>query len=439
MLRIKRLLTGFVPMFLIGVLLFASNYTTVSAISNGDLDSIKNNTPFYDPTDTLSGVCSDSSSTAPTTAIVTNKSQEEHAKTVIGIAKTNGLGKQGAVIGLMTALAESGLRVLANSNVKVSLSNPNKEGTGSNGNSVGIMQQQPQYNWSTIDNGDSALTNKEAVWQLMDPAYAAEAFFGSPRGSKAPDALSKGLQNKANWQELDPWAAAQLVQGSAFGDGSNYKAQLGAARTLVEKLWDESAPVPLPVPFDGNNKATSDSVNASATCNGTTTSTDLGVGKGKFTDDASTSFPGVEKALARAQEIAKLGALWKQVCAGNDNGPNCYGWCDHMAAEVWNHPASGYESALVHWFNMVSGGYAHPDSRKVPVGALLFYSGSSRYGHAAVYLGNNKVASTDVLDGKSGVTGGFYIADAAALETGPWHLTYLGWSTPVFGDGKFFK
>lgn len=103
---------------------------------------------------------------------------------------------------------------------------------------------------------------------------------------------------------------------------------------------------------------------------------------------------------------------------------------------VWGYANSGYASAAVHWDVMKSSGHGHPNDRNPPVGALLFYKTSSIYGHIAVYLGNNLILSNDVLDAKSGVTGGAYITDASAMESGPWRLTYLGWSDPVFAGGK---
>jgi hypothetical protein len=191
-------------------------------------------------------VCSGSGLTDSTAS--PTQTQIDNAKVIIGIAKTEGLGQQGALIGLMAGLAESGLRVLANSKIPLSLAIPH-QGVGSDGLSVGIYQQQPQYGWSTIATGDAALSNPQAIAQLMDPAYSAEAFFGSPPGTKAPSALSKGLQNKSGWQTMDPAVAATLVQGNRDGAGT-YRPQIPAAQALLTQLWDSSPPIPLPVPLN---------------------------------------------------------------------------------------------------------------------------------------------------------------------------------------------
>lgn len=172
--------------------------------------------------------------------------QKQNAETIIGIAKTDNLGQNGALIGLMVGLDESGLRSLANQNVPLSESSPFKQGDGSNGTSLGIFQQQILDNWSTYS---SKLNDLNAINQLMTPAYSAEAFFGSPPGTNTSSALEKGLQNVIGWQTDQPWVAAQAVQHSGTASGNNYKNQMSTAQSLLNSLWTSSQPVPLPVPF----------------------------------------------------------------------------------------------------------------------------------------------------------------------------------------------
>jgi endonuclease/exonuclease/phosphatase family metal-dependent hydrolase len=152
---------------------------------------------------------------------------------------------------------------------------------------------------------------------------------------------------------------------------------------------------------------------------------DVGVGKGDFTNGSQT-YPGVQQMLARAKEISNNNsALFHQVCNGSTR---CYHRCDHLVAGAWGHSSSGYATAMSHWAAMKAGGHAHPADRTPPVGALLFYDTGESAGHVALYLGNNKILSNDVNG-----NGGAYIVDASAMESGPWRLTYLGWSDPVFG------
>ncbi len=247
--------------------------STVSALSQSQFDVLDSGI-YYFNTDkgesaTLCGTndTGDTSGTGGSTA-PPSEVQVGNAKIIMGVAKTDNLGKQGALIGLMVGLAESTLTNLANKQVPVSETSPNKQGDADGDmDSVGIMQQRVASGWSTLapgadsstqlsPSGSQAYANSHpaAVFQLMTQAYAAEAFFGAPPGSDAPRPLnSVGLQNIDNWQSLQPWVAAQRVQGSAFSSGSNYQKKMPAAQTLIDKYWDSSDPIPLPVPLTGGS------------------------------------------------------------------------------------------------------------------------------------------------------------------------------------------
>lgn len=196
--------------------------------------------------------------------------QEGNAKIIIGIAKTENLPQSAALIGLMVGLAESGLKNYANSGVPISLTHPNVQAVGHDHDSVGVMQQRPSTGWSTFP---GSINSKDVVYQLMDPAYAAEAFFGSPPGTKTFSALRKGLQNVSSWQTLAPWVVAQKVQASGTASGSNYQRQMPQAQALISKLWDLSPPIPLPVPFTAatgtNTGGGSGGASATTDCSGT--------------------------------------------------------------------------------------------------------------------------------------------------------------------------
>lgn len=244
-------------------LLFAfslfSSTVFAQTLSPADQNSIYGNTVWYKPNggdatfdcSTLDNSTGGGSTSAP------SPSQVQIAQIIMGIAKTDNLGQRGALIGLMVGIDESQLKILANTNVPISESNPAKQDDGSDHDSVGVFQQRPSTSWSTFapNGGVAADNNKDAVWQLMDPAYSAEAFFGSPPGSNAPGPLSKGLQNVSGWQNMVPWEAAQKVQGSATADGSNYEQFVGQAQSLLNKYWDSSPAVPLPVPLNGGSNS----------------------------------------------------------------------------------------------------------------------------------------------------------------------------------------
>lgn len=193
-------------------------------------------------------------SIAPITneAVQGNANQIANAKIIIGIAKTLNLGQEGARIGLITGLQESGLRILSNVNVPISEQYPNVQGSGGDHDSVGVMQQRVGSGWSTFGSGQS----EDIVFQLMDPVYAAQAFFGTPEGAQLPaglnnpGALQKGLLNKGiNWRTMPPGDAAQAVQISAFPDA--YANRIPAADALIEQLWDTTVAIPLAIPLEG--------------------------------------------------------------------------------------------------------------------------------------------------------------------------------------------
>jgi hypothetical protein len=410
----------------------------VQALDAQGIEDINNSKPWYDQS---SSATDDDSTCSPTSANgtteVPNQVQAANAQIIIGIAKTDNLGEAAAVIGVMVSLDEASLTNIANSTVKVSLTDPNAQGDpGSNADSVGLFQQRPVEGWSTLGNSD----DQAEVFQIMTPAYAAEAFFGSPTGSNAPSALSKGLQNKPGWQNLEPWVAAQQVQVSVDKTGSNYEKAYGGAKTLVDQYWESAPAVPLPLAVTGGTPGTPGDADA---C--TSTPTDFGTGTGKFTDTNTTveTAPDGETVaqwLVRVKETAMINPpsdLYNQLCGAKDN---CHNQCDYLQGALWGYSNSGYLTALDQWNAEVTSGHGHPGDRNPPVGALLFYTSSDSAGHVAAYVGNNEVVSTDVGDASytgSGpiANGGVYVVPASDLEGSPWNMPYLGWSDPNFTGG----
>lgn len=119
-----------------------------------------------------------------------------------------GVGKKGSTIGLATSLVEVGnpLKMYANSKVPASLNYPH-DAVGSDGTSVGLFQQQQNGAWGTLADN-------------MDPYRSAGLFY-------------KALKGVAGWETMDPGAAAQAVQRSAFPD--RYATQMGTAAALLAK------------------------------------------------------------------------------------------------------------------------------------------------------------------------------------------------------------
>lgn len=163
--------------------------------------------------------------------------------------------KRPACILVAASLAESGMNMYANVNVPESFSgkyqyvlipwaiNTWTKGLGQDHASVGMLQQQvgPTYTKPVDADPFHASTVKDDTWgtvaELMDPLYSAICFLQRLR--------------TAGWQSGDPWAAAQRVQGSAYGGtpskannfssiyGGNYKATYPRAQQLVNAVWDQ--------------------------------------------------------------------------------------------------------------------------------------------------------------------------------------------------------
>ncbi|MBA1834168.1 tape measure protein [Corynebacterium wankanglinii] len=120
-------------------------------------------------------------------------------------ARAMGLDKLAAQIGIATALVESGnpLKMYANRKVPDSL-NYRHDALGSDYDSVGLFQQRDNGAWGTVK-------------QRMTPFDSAGMFFAK-------------LQS-FDYKAMDPGAAAQKVQVSAFPD--RYGKQMAAAKSLL--------------------------------------------------------------------------------------------------------------------------------------------------------------------------------------------------------------
>jgi hypothetical protein len=121
--------------------------------------------------------------------------QAADAATIAAVAKRRGLPNHAVTIALAASLQESKLF-----NVDYG-----------DRDSLGIFQQRPSQGWGAPD-------------QLLDPAYAADAFYSH-------------LETVSGWQTLAVAVAAQRVQHSA--DGSAYAQWVEQARALARALTGE--------------------------------------------------------------------------------------------------------------------------------------------------------------------------------------------------------
>ncbi len=172
-----------------------------------------------------------------------------HAAQIVNVAYGRGLGKNGAIIGVTVALAESNLYNYANDGTSTQLGhfddghrelndaqratareslNYPHDMVGHDLDSMGLFQQRPSASWGTPA-------------ELMDPAISAGKFY---------DALIK----VAGWQSMTPATAAQTVQGSNDASGGIYAQTYTQAAAIVAKLGTPAAAGgsgAAPVPVNG--------------------------------------------------------------------------------------------------------------------------------------------------------------------------------------------
>lgn len=138
--------------------------------------------------------------------------QLTNAATIINAGAQQGVPQPGIVIGVMTAIGESSLR---NLDYDDDATNPD----GSTADGGGLFQQQVSAGWGTWE-------------QVMDPAYAASAFYGGPNGPNAGS--PRGLLDVPGWEDMEPSHAAHAVQINA--DENHYTKYLADAEAIVTAL-----------------------------------------------------------------------------------------------------------------------------------------------------------------------------------------------------------
>jgi hypothetical protein len=123
--------------------------------------------------------------------------QLKNAALIINAGKALGLSARGQTIGVMTAMGESGLRVL-------------DHGDGPGRDSRGLFQQRDNGAWGTY-------------LDRMNPTASASNFF-------------KALQKINGWEQLEPTTAAHRVQRNA--DPFHYRSYWAAAVEVVAALGE---------------------------------------------------------------------------------------------------------------------------------------------------------------------------------------------------------
>lgn len=291
-----------------------------------------------------------------------------HATQIVNVAYGRGLGRNGAIIGVTVALAESNLYNYANDGASTqmghfddghrqlndaqravareSLNYPHDK-VGHDLDSMGLFQQRPSASWGTPA-------------ELMNPTISAGKFY---------DALMK----VAGWQSMTPATAAQTVQGSNSSDGGIYAQTYAQASTIVDKLGAPNAANGsglAPVPVNGVQVPIPVKAGLAGVINAPT--------------------PAVAKAIAAG--LAWIGEPYSWN-GGDDQGPtlgicgpdgaqndchivgfDCSGLMSYMWAQIGIHVESFTQ-------NLWDASVQVPWSQKVP-GDMIGYSG-----HIAMYVG----------------------------------------------------
>lgn len=161
-----------------------------------------------------------------------------NAKGIIAAVKARNWNTRAAVIAVETALAESGMHIIASYNVPSSRNFPHDlltwtyDGLGHDHASCGMFQQQTGWAW--------CLPGTTTMGSANGWGTPAELMSAEKSTAKFLDALSR-----RNWQIGTRWAAAQSVQGSAISDGSNYRLHDDWAYQIVTALWGGLAVTPV--------------------------------------------------------------------------------------------------------------------------------------------------------------------------------------------------
>lgn len=272
-----------------------------------------------------------------------NKQQLTRAATIIAVGNQQQIPARGQLVAIMTALTESSLRVLSNTSAYPHSADIPNDGDGSDHDSVGMFQQRPAAGWGTVEN-------------LMDPVWSSRAFYGGPNGPN--HGSPRGLLDIHGWQSMDPGAAAQAVQVSAYPD--RYAVNQPIAESVLSTLSGVSL----------------------------TSDLDCAQPASELPANLPPGFPGAFVTSAATQ----LGKpyVWG---GGNFEGPTGGGFdCSGLVLYA-AYQASGGRIRLPHYSgSQIHAGQGIAWSDKRP-GDLIFFSypGAGRPHHVAIYVGGDRI------------------------------------------------
>lgn len=275
--------------------------------------------------------------------VTLNEQQLTRAATIIATGESENIPARGQLIAIMTALTESSLRVLSNTSAYPESSDIPNDGNGSDHDSVGLFQQRPAAGWGSVEN-------------LMDPVWSSRAFYGGPSGPN--HGSPRGLIDIDGWASMDPGAAAQAVQVSAYPD------RYAVNQPIAEKVL--------------------------TTLSGVSLSSDLACAQpvGDVPLNLPPGFAG-DFIKSAATQLGKP-YVWG---GGDFNGPTGGGFdCSGLVLYA-AYQASGGRIRLPHYSgDQIRAGTGIPFGEKQP-GDLIFFSypGAGRPHHVAIYVGGDRI------------------------------------------------
>lgn len=270
--------------------------------------------------------------------------QIPNAKTIVATGAALGVPARGQVIALATALQESGLE---------NLSSGDRD-------SLGLFQQRPSQGWGTPA-------------QLMDPAYAATAFY-------------KALLRVPGWQQLPLTEAAQAVQHSGFPDAyAKWESLASALQQAVATVLGQASP-------SGTPAATPSPVTAGGCAPGIG-----GVDWGTIPPGSLPSgyqIPADAPAAVKAAIRFALGQLgtpyqWGGSCTAA-HGPDPMGHCDCSSLVQQAYLAGGISLPRTTYGQVLQGTPVSANSL-LPGDLLFTEPGPAGPGHVGMYIGEGLV------------------------------------------------
>lgn len=275
--------------------------------------------------------------------VTLNHQQLTRAAAIIAVGNDEQIPARGQLIAIMTALTESSLRVLSNVSAYPASDELPNDGNGGDHDSLGLFQQRPAAGWGGVE-------------KLMDPVWSSRAFYGGPNSPN--HGSPRGLLDIDGWQSMDPGAAAQAVQVSAYPD------RYAVNQPIAEKVLSALSGVSLSIALDCAQPAA----------------------------DLPTNLPpGFPGALitAAASQVGKP-YVWG---GGDFNGPTGGGFdCSGLVLYA-AYQASGGRIRLPHYTgDQIRLGQGIAWSDKQPGDLIFFdYPGAESPHHVAIYVGGDRI------------------------------------------------